>query len=592
MEHNHLPSIAIPDRPIALALSGGGKRAALFQCGGLMALAALERLRDVKLVSSISGGSLAALALKRVLALEAQRGQDKPGELHLGWGIYEFLAKKIASHDFRTEATFGLKHAAMSLAEGQLRITESIAQQIDQHLGQDNIDTGGPITLLGACKVDTKELEAIPLCTANASRAVAAAMALPGLVDAIAVADHGVLVDGGLADKTGLQLLQEYGWQDDVVLLDASTRLNTLTSTRLSALTSAVAIMEADSEAKRPQLLQVFGTRLSAISLRDANTPGVRAEFLGRLAAIRTDLDHFSPLETDSLVIAGFIATCVKFGDTPADAFSRLERYGTFSPCFKDNAETLGRAVRTDGQHKTKNAVWYRLDILLKKGKRSALRDLFSGHPYLRLTGTFSAIFAPAIVGTWSVAFLMGLLLLGAMVSDFWGVSLATGTIATALLTGLVATGWLKYIATHPLGIKYSLFLVCTAPLLLVVAQSWHFVLNLFRSSELVSTIAYPLGTLGRLGELIDPRQYRGPFSKKKAVQMVATLSLAGLLCLNPFALLPQLETLLPLNDAPGWLIPWISNRLSLFTLACILGAELGFIFLNGISQLFKYEPN
>ena len=51
----------LPLEPIQqLSLSGGGFRAAFFHLGALHALAAQGRLRELKLLVTISGGSIAA----------------------------------------------------------------------------------------------------------------------------------------------------------------------------------------------------------------------------------------------------------------------------------------------------------------------------------------------------------------------------------------------------------------------------------------------------------------------------------------------------------------------------------------------------
>lgn len=53
-----------PDRPgIALALSGGGYRAMLFHVGAIIRLNELRLLKDIKRISSVSGGSIAAAFL-------------------------------------------------------------------------------------------------------------------------------------------------------------------------------------------------------------------------------------------------------------------------------------------------------------------------------------------------------------------------------------------------------------------------------------------------------------------------------------------------------------------------------------------------
>src|SRR4051794_14379599 len=52
------PMAVTPGQKLGLALSGGGHRAALFHLGVLARLAELDRLRQVRVISTVSGGSI------------------------------------------------------------------------------------------------------------------------------------------------------------------------------------------------------------------------------------------------------------------------------------------------------------------------------------------------------------------------------------------------------------------------------------------------------------------------------------------------------------------------------------------------------
>ncbi|MGO1541784.1 MAG: patatin-like phospholipase family protein [Luteimonas sp.] len=91
-EHSHSAAEAAPGRRegVALCLSGGGYRAALFHLGALLRLHETGWLPQVRLFSSVSGGSI----VSAWLATRFMAGRSGPGESFADW---------CGRIDFRTE---------------------------------------------------------------------------------------------------------------------------------------------------------------------------------------------------------------------------------------------------------------------------------------------------------------------------------------------------------------------------------------------------------------------------------------------------------------------------------------------------------
>jgi len=541
--------LSMINRKFALALSGGGKRAALFQCGGIMALAAFERLKDVSLVSAISGGSLAALALKRAFVVNLVK-PSSGSDADIAWSVHEFLVYHIASHDFRTDALLGFKHLSTFLSSGEFRLTEAIAKQIIGHLKDVDLDKGGPATYLGARKLATKDLVGIPLTNQNAGLATAVAMALPGVFDAVPIEDFGAVVDGGLSDKTGLQLLSGLKWDHDIVLLDASQASSTQTQFRVNAIASLQLALEVDAEANRSTLIKELRNKLTLVSLRDGLIPGIDADCVEQLRNLRTDLDHFTPVETDSLIITGFIATCICFGDTPDQAHERLAKFAASSEGFKKSVTVLSRGLRSHGSVVVDMPEKGRILEFLKMGRENMLKELSSSHPYLRLSGIFNFVFTPMVfIGTIALLLLL-LLMFGAFISRLTENSVASCIGVSVLIFGLLTATVLRKSSARALGLKRMIFLTLVAPLILAVAGAWHYALLLGRPSASISSVEYHLGFLGRLWEIVDLRQYTRPFSVKTLVQATLNTLLIFLLIINPIVIIPGLQSWLPSGES------------------------------------------
>jgi NTE family protein len=100
----YLPLRKVDRKGIAVCLSGGGYRAALFHLGGLRRLNELGILSSVNTISSVSGGSIASAFLAAHL-LERFGEWPQPGEVVPGWetGVAEPL-RELMRTNIRTGA--------------------------------------------------------------------------------------------------------------------------------------------------------------------------------------------------------------------------------------------------------------------------------------------------------------------------------------------------------------------------------------------------------------------------------------------------------------------------------------------------------
>src|SRR4051812_6509993 len=75
-----------PKRKLGLALSGGGHRAALFHIGVLARLAEADRLRNVRVISTVSGGSIVGTLYYLLLRndLQSRRDDEMTNEVYVG----------------------------------------------------------------------------------------------------------------------------------------------------------------------------------------------------------------------------------------------------------------------------------------------------------------------------------------------------------------------------------------------------------------------------------------------------------------------------------------------------------------------------
>jgi NTE family protein len=215
---------------IALLLSGGGFRAALFHLGAMRRLHHLGVLARVTTISSVSGGSIIAATYCRMLLDRPFRFDEF--EKRLVDGIKSNVRFRWTRHRARRllrdfiigskspdqptileailEETFGLNIAVNALPSSPQLIINATGLHDGQayHLLKDN-----------------PSFASMPL-----ARAVVASAAFPIVLEPVVVAHSRVpdgklvLVDGGVSDNRGLQCLlkMDFGEHTYIILSDAS----------------------------------------------------------------------------------------------------------------------------------------------------------------------------------------------------------------------------------------------------------------------------------------------------------------------------------------------------------------------------------
>ena len=332
---------------IALCLSGGGFRSALFHLGALRRLHELGLLHELALVSSVSGGSvLAGFLADRI----ASAGSDfRPWLDSLDWEK-EIAApfREITSHDFRTGPV--LKHFLWNwIAPGpRIRALERMYRRriSTRRLGElprvpeftfcaTNLTFGvnWELTRGGGGDYQAGYLEEAaewPL-----ARAIAASSAFPPVFgplpirapaekyrrgsyagkDRARLVSRTALSDGGVYDNLGL----EPAWKEYecVLVSDCGAPFEFTFGTspvrRLLRYTSVV-MNQASSVRKRfffDQLRrgEFAGTYWSIRSAPDEDGPGYSEELVeAAIARVRTDLDAFTEAEQKILENHGYFA--------------------------------------------------------------------------------------------------------------------------------------------------------------------------------------------------------------------------------------------------------------------------------------------
>jgi predicted acylesterase/phospholipase RssA len=235
-------SVSNPDLPepdvewVGLALSGGGFRATLFHLGVVEALRKCGLLQKVKLISSVSGGSI--LAAHLILHWDQYAGESEEGFAKAANSIKDFAREDVRDRIIRRWLAGTLFVVPRLL--GKLRFTTLFEKYLDElyvkatlkNLG-DGIDRpeiqilATSLTTGELCKFTGKGFEIVndarPVSIDSSmlpiSRAVAASAAFPPFFPPVPI-DHNllkrnkenfpvahVLTDGGVFDNLGIQEL-------------------------------------------------------------------------------------------------------------------------------------------------------------------------------------------------------------------------------------------------------------------------------------------------------------------------------------------------------------------------------------------------
>ncbi len=308
-----------------LSLSGGGFRAAFFHLGALHALAAQGRLRELKLLVTISGGSIAAgfflqewiRALKRGAvddlelarcALRAQqtlfrktrhnprlRVMASVRALSSGLVRNEFgFSQAMARINRRWLATL---HRATSKEAWPAELPEWRIACSDYAQGNRCIVVVGHKNLPFQTDANYLSMQDLPV-----ARAVASSSAVPGVFEPIRCGPYH-LGDGGVLDNHGLRELDPA--IGTAVCIDASAPV--LPMNPVDGWATPMRAMDLMMEQTRGDVLRLRDCTL--ISLRDPVAQPSGLDWWSHLRALRTDLDDFAATEAHLLFLAGYQST-------------------------------------------------------------------------------------------------------------------------------------------------------------------------------------------------------------------------------------------------------------------------------------------
>lgn len=327
-----LPPVADGDRPLILALSGGGFRATLAAVGVLRFLADADLLRNVRLVSGVSGGSIAT----GILASQWSEARNQPvfdttvvGPALKGVAGSSFFAELVrqswrAALPGRTRTTVLADRLDRRFFDGQL--LEDLPRGCWFMFNATNVDEGVRFRF-DADVVGDYVVGSVPTTGTRLrlATAVAASAAVPGYFPPLVLRDvafpcgdsHGVrLVDGGIYDNLGLEaVLRERAELSDafVVSLNAGMRLDRDSAAGLGRVPLAGALWRANSVMHRQtsalrtrRLYQEFhsskGRTGVAFNLASAFNEGTLSDAeRGRLEAWRSVNAEHTPVDRATL---------------------------------------------------------------------------------------------------------------------------------------------------------------------------------------------------------------------------------------------------------------------------------------------------
>ncbi len=353
---------------IGLALSGGGFRAAIFHLGVIRRLEELGIMKDVDVISSVSGGSIIAAYYvcemeTRLRQVQQELWQDTRTRVE----SFEAIARdflKAVEHNLRTRALIFtpffhpilfVKTLVLKAFRSGAR-SELIQREYDKWFYDgDTIDQlpsvtperskGSPVVLhgpqvilnttslltgervsfsrepnSGMTEMKRSNKNSLPL-----SRVVGASSGVPVLFPPTYIYGD-MLVDGGVADNQGIEALlpteQPLGDTTPQILLvsDASGQLeaiHTISTGETEIFLRVNDILQFQVRSKLiDRLVQWKGDKPASryfafthlfLNLKDRGVPErLPAEMIPGVARIRTDLDQFSFVERDTLMYHGY----------------------------------------------------------------------------------------------------------------------------------------------------------------------------------------------------------------------------------------------------------------------------------------------
>jgi predicted acylesterase/phospholipase RssA len=334
-----------PIQPLTLALSGGGLRATLFQLGIFVFLAEQNRLKDVKEIVSVSGGSILAAhfvehwraatsgatgfrtVAANLLVVTRSNIRDR---VVIPW-LWSRLSPRswLSPRRGRTgrlkdeyERIFGSITLGEMTGDGR----PALAIVATDAIRQDRVAFTTSKILRWSIQADEVGRYATPSPILSKgvelSLAVAASSCFPPVFPRLHLThkDLGItysefkedleLNDGGVLTNLGIEVLvalQKMGWADKTLILIADSERPQAMKPGRSPLTDVDASAAALSKGARDLARREFGTRGLPISFSDRaeNHDGLSHRTETVLAGYRTDLDSPTWQEIHALMIHG-----------------------------------------------------------------------------------------------------------------------------------------------------------------------------------------------------------------------------------------------------------------------------------------------
>ena len=305
-----------------LSLSGGGFRAAFYHLGALHALATQGRLRELKMLVTISGGSIAAGFFLQEWLAAARRGPVHDQELaQCALRAQQALFRK-SRHNPRLRAMASMRALSSGLVRNEFGFSQAMARINRRWLaGLHRVTaTGLWPTALPEWRIACSDYAQGNRCvvvlgdqglprqpdasylTMNdlpIARAIASSSAVPGLFEPIRCGEH-YLGDGGVLDNHGLREFNPAIGQ--AVCIDASAPA--LPMRPVDGWATPMRAMDLMMEQTFGDVLRVQNCTL--ISLREPVPQPSALDWWSHLRALRTDLDDFAATEAHLLFLAGY----------------------------------------------------------------------------------------------------------------------------------------------------------------------------------------------------------------------------------------------------------------------------------------------
>lgn len=430
---------------IGLALSGGGFRASIFHLGVIRRLEELGIMPRLSVISAVSGGSI--VAAYYICEMEKRLRGIEACSIETRVRLFEEIADdflKATDHNLRTRALvytpffhpwYFLK-ATISRPLRRTARSELIQREYDKWFYDGNTLDDLPSVTPETVQADSQvqygpklvlnttslisgervsfsrqpvsrmiEMSKVNRNVLALSRVVGASSGVPGLFPPTSIAGN-VLVDGGVSDNQGIEgLLQDREKPDVLLVSDASGQLEEVDSAatgEVGVLGRVNSILQFQVRVKLIEILMAWKDQAPQqrefafvhlfLNLKDREPDNrLPSEYIPDAARIRTDLDQFSYIETETLMYHGYTLidrqlrdNCPQLFSTPPAGAPDLR----VPPLFREPAENpleRRKAIRKDLKAGSQNLYLLRcaekypgMWILLGAGAAAAIAALYS----------------------------------------------------------------------------------------------------------------------------------------------------------------------------------------------------------------------